>query len=176
MPTLAAANGSVNVIAPRHGRRLAVAAAREEAAEAADDVAERDARREHIAGRPQRQAGAADVPERDDDREDQAAVEHAARARQRQQLARIGAERAEVGDEQQQLRADQRADDDVDAEVEHARLVEAARLGADHRELQAEQVGGGQQDAVGVDVIAESESELKQSWIHACLRRACRES
>ena len=68
-----------------HGtrRRLAVAAAGEQAAEAADDVAERDARREHVAGRPQRQADAADVPERDDDREDQAAVEHAARARQR---------------------------------------------------------------------------------------------
>ena len=76
---------------PRHRRRLAVAAAGEQAPEPADDVAERDARREHVAGRPQRQAGAADVPQRDGDRENQAAVEHAARARQRQQLARVRA-------------------------------------------------------------------------------------
>ena len=91
VPTLAAANGSVNVIAHGTRRRLAVAAAGEEAAEPADDVAERDAGREHVARRPERQADAADVPERDDDGEDQAAVEHAARARERQQLARIGA-------------------------------------------------------------------------------------
>ena len=61
-----------------------------------------------------------DVPQRDDDGEDQPAVEHAAGARERQQLARVGGERPEVGDQQQQLRADQRADDDVDAEVEDA--------------------------------------------------------
>ena len=64
---------------PRHAGRLAVAAAGEETPEASDDVAERDARREHVARRPERQADPADVPERDDDGDDQPAVEHAAR-------------------------------------------------------------------------------------------------
>ena len=76
---------------PRQRRRLAVAAAGEQAAEAADDVAERDARREDVARRPERQPDLADVPERDGDGEDQAAVEDAARAGERQQLARVGA-------------------------------------------------------------------------------------
>ena len=56
-------------------------------------MAERDPRREHIARRPQRQADATDIPQRDDHSEDQPAVEDAARARQRQQLARIVVER-----------------------------------------------------------------------------------
>ena len=80
--------------APRHRRLLAVAAAGEEAADPADDVAEGDARREHVGRRPHRQLVAADVPQRDDHREDQPAVEDAARLRQRQQLPRIGRERA----------------------------------------------------------------------------------
>ena len=88
---------------------LAVAAAGGEAAEPAGDVAERDARREHIAGRPERQAVSGDVPEGHADREDQAAVEHAARPGQRQQVGRRAAELVEVDDQQQQLRADQRA-------------------------------------------------------------------
>ena len=103
----------------------------------------------------------------------QAAVEHAARPRQRQQLRRIGPKRPEVRDEQQQLRADERADDDVDAEVEHADRVEAARLRADHGELQTEQVRRGEQHAVGVDG---DRAEVKQSWIHASEPPAYRES
>src|SRR5262245_61829400 len=52
---------------PGNRGRLAVTAAREEAAEAADDVAERDAGREHVARGPERQPAAADVPERHSD-------------------------------------------------------------------------------------------------------------
>ena len=77
--------------APGQRRRLAVAAAREQAAEPPDDVAERDARREHVAvvhsGSPTLRM----YQQRDDHREDQSAVEHAAGAGERQQLARIGA-------------------------------------------------------------------------------------
>jgi hypothetical protein len=91
-------------------------------------MAERDTWREDVGRRPQRQADLPDVPQRDDDGEDEAAVEDAAGAGEREELARIGGERPEVGDQQQQLRADQRADDDVDAEVEDAIRVEAARL------------------------------------------------
>ena len=117
--------------APRHRRLLAVAAAGEEAADPADDVAERDARREHVGRRPHRQLVAADVPQRDDHREDQPAVEDAARLRQRQQLLRIAREEPPVLVEEQQLRADQRADDDPDAQVHHPIAVEAAGAGAD---------------------------------------------
>ena len=138
---------------PRHVGRPSVAAAGGQAPEPAGDVAERDARREHVARRPERQPVAGDVPEGDDDREDQAAVEHAARPRQRQQVLRRRAELIEVDDEQQQLRADQRGDDDVDAEVEHARRVEPPLLGAAHRQPEPEQIGRGEQHAVGVDVI-----------------------
>src|SRR3989442_14495008 len=148
---------------PRLRRRFAGAAARKQTSEASDDVGERDARREFVARRPQRETDAPDVPERDDDGEDEAAVEHAARTRQREQLVRIRLERPEIGDQQQQLRADERADDDVDAEVEHAVRVEAARLRANHRELQADQIRRGEQDAVRVQ---RDRPELKQSWIH----------
>ncbi len=158
---------------PRHARRLAEAAAGEQAPEAPDDVAERDPRREDVAGRPQRQADAPDVDQRDDDGEDQAAVEDPARPRQRQQLARVRDEHLGVGQEQQQLGADEGADDDVDAEVEDAVGVEASCFRPHHRQLQAEQIRRRQQDAVGVDG---DRTELKQSWIHACLRSAYRES
>src|SRR5438094_846383 len=81
------------------------------------------------------------------DGENQAAIKHAARACERQKLTWIRGERAEVGDEQQELRADERADDDVDAEVEDPVRVEAARLRPHARELQPEEVRGGEQHA-----------------------------
>ena len=73
---------------------------------------------------------------------------------------------SEVGDQQQQLGADERADDDVDAEVEDALRVEAARPRADQRELQAEQIGRRQQHAVGVD----GEPARPQTVLDACCR------
>ena len=85
----------------------------------------------------------------------------------------IGAERTKVRDQQQQLGADERADDDVDAEIQDADGVETTRLRAHHGELQAEQVRRGEQDPVGVDG---DRPQLKQSWIHACQPPACRES
>src|SRR5204862_4067825 len=118
---------------------------------------------------PQRQADAADVHQRDRDGDDQAAVEHSARSQQREQLARIGAERIEVGDQQQQLGADQRADDDVDAEVEHPVRVEAAVVRADDSQLQPQQVGGSKQDTVGVQSnLADDRdrSQLQQLRVH----------
>jgi hypothetical protein len=51
VPTFKAANGSVNVI-PRLVRREAEAASGHQASQAPDDVPERDARREHVAGGP----------------------------------------------------------------------------------------------------------------------------
>src|SRR5207248_942815 len=125
---------------PRLRRRFAVAASGEQAAKPPDYMAQRDSGREDIARRPQRQADAADVPKRDDDGDDQAAVEDAARPGQREQLARIGAERFEIGDEQQELRPDESADDDVDAEVEDAVRIESASFGADHREFEAQKI------------------------------------
>src|SRR5437763_3757162 len=152
-------------------RRFAVAAAGEETAEAADDMSERNAWRKDVARRPERQTDPTDVPQRDNDSDDEAAVEDAARSRQCQELARVGCVRSEVGDDQQQLRANERADDDVDAEVEHAVRVEAAVLRPNARELQTQQVRRGQQNAVRVDRNRSEERErprqLKQSWVHA---------
>jgi hypothetical protein len=54
------------------------------------------------------------------------------------QLTRCLPELLEVDDQQQQLRADQRRDDDVDAQVEDARGVEPPTLRAAHRQPQAE--------------------------------------
>jgi hypothetical protein len=139
VPTLSCANPLVNVMPPRQCCRLAVAAAGEETTEPADHVSERDARREHVARRPQRQTDAADVPQRNGHGEDEAAVEYAAGSREGDEIGWIRPERAEIGDEQEQLRADERADDDVDAEVEDPIRVEAARLGADHGELEPEE-------------------------------------
>ena len=73
----------------------------------------------------------------------------------------------EVDEEQQQLRADQRGDDDGDAEVERAVRIEPAALRARHRQPQAEQVRGGQQHAVGVD---RDWPELEEFRIHASPR------
>ena len=80
---------------PRHRRRPAEAAAGEEAAEAADrrGRARSPARTRRSSSRSASGA-AADVPERDDDRGDQAAVEHAARAHQVQQSRRARGELA----------------------------------------------------------------------------------
>ena len=157
---------------PRHGRRPAEAAAGEQAAEPADDVAERDARREHVGDRPHRHLVPPQVPERDHDRRDQSAVEHAGRADQVHQPGRAQRELVVIDDQQQQLGADQRADDDPDAEVHDPVRIEPAGAGPHQRELQAEQVGGGQQQAVGVDREA---GDLKQNGMHAVVRgRSCR--
>jgi hypothetical protein len=99
---------------------------------------ERDARREGVARVPHVQPVPPHVPERHEHRRDQSAVEHAARSRQRQQLTGVAAVVVELDDVQQELGADEGADDDVDAQVEHPRRVETARLGALHREAQAE--------------------------------------
>ena len=91
VPTFAAATGSVNVIA--HGTSVgrAVAAAGQQAAEAADDVPERDAGREEVGRRPHGQAVPADQPEPDDQRGDQPAVEHAAGPRRARAVRAAGA-------------------------------------------------------------------------------------
>src|SRR5262245_52137719 len=158
---------------PWNTRGLSVAAAGKEATESTDDMAQGDSRREYVARGPQGQSDPADVPERNDDRENQPTVKDAARAGQRQKLAGIARERTPVRDEQQQLRADECADDDVDAEIEDPRLIEASRLGSHGGELQAEQVRRRQKHAIGVDGDG---TQLKQSWIHGTLRAACRES
>src|SRR5262249_44922672 len=97
-----------------------------------------------------------------------------------QKLGGVALERLKVGDEQQELRADQRTDDDIDAQVHHPGAVEMARLGALERQLQAKQVGGGEQNAVRVDRDRSNEGnrprQLKQSWMHARLLRAYPES
>ena len=129
VPALAAATGLVNVIAHGTIGFAAVAAAGQQAAQPADDVAERDARREQIGRRPHRQTVAAAEPEPDRHGDDQPAVEHAGRARERQDLARLLAEVVEIDDDQHQLGADERRDDEVDPEVHDPRGVEA-RAGA----------------------------------------------
>jgi hypothetical protein len=136
-------------------------------------MAERNARRKHIARRPERQLVLPDVPEGNDDRENQATVEDAARTREREQLRWGAPELIEVDDEEQQLRTDERRDDDVDAEVEHAVRVEATRFRARHCEPQSQEIGRGQEDAVGVD---RDRSDAKQLWIHGCRVRKGRES
>ena len=177
VPTLAAANGSVNVTA--HGTLVwpAVTASRHQAAEPADDVAERDARREHVARRPERQLVAPDIPERDERGGDEAAVKHAARSGEHENLVGVVAEVVEVDEEQQQLRADERGDDDVDAEIEQASGVESGLAPAHDGELQAGEIGGRQHDAVRVDrqrPDAEDFGDFKQSRVHVPLpaRRA----
>ena len=132
-------------------------------------MAERDARRERVRDAPHRQAVPPQVPDRDRDGGDQPAVEHAAGPHQRHQLARILPERVEVDDQQQQLGADQRADDDPDAQVHDPVGVEAARPRTHQRELQAEQVGGRQQHAVGVDG---EPADLKQYGMHVVVPSA----
>src|SRR5260221_3729284 len=124
--------------ARRLAGRLAIAAAGEEASEAADDMPQCNPGREDVARRPKRQTRAPDVAERDHHCENEAAVEHAPDAHQRQELARVGRERLEVDDEEQQFRADERADDDVDAEIEDAIAVDfksdrkSTRLNSSH--------------------------------------------
>ncbi len=113
--------------APRHRRRPAEAAAGKEAAEPADDVTERDAGREDVGDRPDRHAVAPQVPQGDGDGGDEAAVEHAGRAEQVDDLRPVPPELVALDDEQHQLGADEGADDDPDAEVHHPVGVETAR-------------------------------------------------
>ena len=94
---------------------------------------------------------------------DQPAVKHAARAQQRREFLPAARELLEVDDEEQRLGADERGDDDPDAEVEHLVGVEPGLPGAARRHPQPEQIGRGQQHAVRVDG---DRSELKQDWMH----------
>ena len=109
-------------------------------------MAERDARREHVGHRPHRHPVPPQIQQRDGDGGDQAAVEHAGRAEQVQQLAASSSRTCRARRRaSMQLGADERADDDPDAEVHDPVRVEAARPRAHQRELQPEQVRGGQQ-------------------------------
>ena len=114
-------------------------------------MSECDAGRKDVAGRPERHAMFGDVPERHHHREDQSAVEHTAGSGEREQFPGRAAELVEVDEQQHQLRADERRDDDVDAEVEHAIGIEAPALRAGHRQSEPEQVRRGQEDAVRID-------------------------
>ncbi len=147
---------------PRHVSRFAIAAACSQAAESPGDVPQGDAGREDIAGGPERHPMTGDVPEGDADCEEQPAVKHASQPREIQQVARV-LELIEVDDEQEQLGADKRGNDDVDPEVQHPVRVQSPFLCPPHRQAEAEQVGGGQQDAIGIDG---ERSEFKQLWIH----------
>ena len=92
-----------------------------------------------------------ELPDADDDRRDQPAVEHAARSQQRRELLPAAGEVLEVDDEEQRLGADEGGDDHPDQEVHDPVAVDAGGAGAPHGEPQAQQVGRGQQHAVRVD-------------------------
>jgi hypothetical protein len=70
-----------------------------------------------------------DVPERDRRRQEQAAVEDTGGSHQREQVGERS-ELIEVDEEQQQLRANERRDDDVDADIasRRPRRYEAASI------------------------------------------------
>ena len=104
---------------------------------------------------------ATDVPEGNHEREDQPAVEHATRPEQRQ---RILPEMVEIDHHQQQLRTDEGAEDNGDAEIHDAVAVEAACAGAHDRELQTDQIRAGQQDAVR----EYGEGALDQTGVETC--------
>ena len=75
-----------------------------------------DARGQHVGGRASRaRAMPAHVPPGDGQRAEQAAVEDAAALEDREHLARVGDVVAPLDDHQQQLRAEQARDQDVDA-------------------------------------------------------------
>ena len=94
-----------------------------------DDVAERNPRREDVGDGPHRHPVPPQIPQRDGHRGDEPAVEHPAGAEQIEELARARLVLVEFDDEEQQLRARERADDDPDAEVHHPVRIEAARDG-----------------------------------------------
>jgi hypothetical protein len=103
------------------------------------------------------------LPDADQDGGDQPAIEHAARTQQGGELLPTAGEVLEVDNEQQRLGADKRADDHPDAEVHDPRVIEARCLGAPDGHPQAEQIGGGEQHAVGING---ERSRVKQDWMH----------
>ncbi len=152
---------------PGHRRRLAKAAAGEEAAEPADDVAERDPRREDIGHRPGGHLVAPHVPERDGDCRDQSAIEDTCGAKQVEELLPVPPELVALDDDEHQLGADEGADDDPDAQIHDLVRVEAALSTPDDRELEAKQVRGCEQQPVRVD---REPANLKQDGMHVCVR------
>src|SRR5262245_29757290 len=104
-----------------------------------------------------------DVPERDSNRSDQPSVEDTSRAQKGEEVGYREVKLIEVRDEQQQFRADKSGDDDVNAEIEDAVGIESPSLSSYSRELQAEQIRGGEQDAVSWN---RDRPDAKQLWIH----------
>jgi hypothetical protein len=148
---------------PGHARRSSVAAPGEQAAEPADDVAQRDAGRHQVGRDPHGELIAADEPEGREERGDEAAVEHTAGAHEREQLARLRAEVVEVDGDQHQLGADERRDDEVDPQIHDARRIDAAMAGADNGQLQPRQIREREQHSVRVDGPI---ADLKQDGMH----------
>ena len=79
---------------------------------------------------------APEIDERDDDRGDQTAVEHASGSQDVEEFPWIGRHLAALDDDEEELGADERADDDPDAKVHDPVRVESAGAGAPQRELQ----------------------------------------
>ena len=152
---------------PGHVRLPAEAAAGKQTAHPADDVSERDAGGEHVRHRPHRHPMPAQIPQGDRHRGDEAPVKDPPGAEQIEELGGVRRVLVELDNEEEQLRADQRADDDPDPQIHHAVGIEAPRPCAHQRELQTQQVRRSEQDAVGVDREA---PDFKQDWVHVVAR------
>ncbi len=155
--------------------RAAVAAAREEAADASDDVAERDAGREHVA-RPSQ------IGMRWRRMHQSATIDARAsgRRRTRRPTARATAARAGSGRSIPQSTISSISFAPISALMmiqmprSMIRVESRPRCArADQRQLQPEQVGQRQQQAVAVDG---EPAEFKQSWVHVAPPGAYRES
>ena len=91
-------------------------------------MTERDPRCEDVGDRPHRHPVPPEVPQRHDNCRDQSAVEDARRADAGPCIpAAVSGELVVVDDQQEQLGADERADDDPDAEIHDPVRIETAR-------------------------------------------------
>ena len=126
-------------------------AARREAAQTPDAVAQRDGRREHVGRLPQRKLRLAHVPPGNGQRRQQASVEHAARLQgvQGEDLARILAI-ARVHDQHHQLGAGNGGQRAVDSQVGGRVGIETRAPGQPRRHPQAGEERQRHQHAVSV--------------------------
>ena len=140
---------------------VAPAAACGEAADAPQRLPDGNGRTHRVGIRQERHVVAAHVPEGEQHRADEAAVEHQAALPELEDAGEIVRVLVPVDDDEEDPRADHRRHQDTEREIEHLVAVESRSIGGARSERHGHEEAGGDEDAVGVDRDRQRPLEMK---------------
>ena len=152
--------------------RTAPAAARGEAAEPSDGVTEGDGRDEDVGHREERHPVLAHVPDRDQHRADEAAVEDEPALPEGEDARRIPRVIVPVDEDEEDPRADHRRDEDPERQVHHPVAIEPFALRRAPGDRHRHEERGGDEKPVGVQRDDQGPGEREDAVVARIAQRS----